>query len=213
MAESKYGAGEADELAAEALRKADDGDVVGAISLMRTHLGASSRDVRAREVMSQLLERRGDLHGAAAELGRALETQPDDVSLLCRRAAILINSQRYEQAEVDLRRAVRLDDANTDVQLNLGILNCKRARWREAIAPLERAVELDPSHPQGHYYLAEAYNQTDRLPDALLEYEAVVHLEPDNWRALKGVGIVLDKMGRPAEATLAYQRAREAQRR
>jgi hypothetical protein len=27
------------------------------------------------------------------------------------------------------------------------------------------------------------------------------------------VGIVLDKMGRPAEATLAYQRAREAQRR
>ena len=67
--------------------------------------------------------------------------------------------------------------------------------------------------PTGHYHLGEAYNQTDQLKQALTSYETAVKLQPNNWRALKGVGIVLDKMGRPAEATAAYQRAREAQRR
>jgi Flp pilus assembly protein TadD len=35
----------------------------------------------------------------------------------------------------------------------------------------------------------------------------------DNWRALKGVGIVLDRMIRPQEAAAAYQKARDAHRR
>jgi Flp pilus assembly protein TadD len=30
---------------------------------------------------------------------------------------------------------------------------------------------------------------------------------------MKGIGVILDRMGRPAEATAAYQRAREVQRR
>jgi len=40
-----------------------------------------------------------------------------------------------------------------------------------------------------------------------------VALEPTHQRALKAIGIVLDRMGRPDEAAAAYQRAREAQRR
>ena len=74
-------------------------------------------------------------------------------------------------------------------------------------------MELDPSSSQAHYYLGEAYNQTDQLKPALASYEETVKLQPTNYRALKGVGIVLDKLGRPAEATAAYQRARDAQRR
>jgi len=147
------------------------------------------------------------------ELGRALDAQPDDVSLLCDRAAVEMALQRYEEAESDLRRASRIDADSASVLFNLGILLCKTARWREAIVPLQRAVELDESNPLGHYYLGEAYNQTDQLKLALESYEATVKLQPGNYRALKGVGIVLDKLRRPAEATAAYQRAREAQRR
>ena len=48
---------------------------------------------------------------------------------------------------------------------------------------------------------------------ALESYEAAAKLQPDHWRALKGIGVVLDRMGKPVEATAAYQRAREVQRR
>jgi Tfp pilus assembly protein PilF len=162
---------------------------------------------------AEQLVRRGDVAAALGHLERALEEQPDDVRLLCARAGAQMARQRYDAAEADLRRAAKLDPDSPDVLFGLGTLFCKKARWREAIAPLERAAELAPQNAAGHYYLGEAYNQTDQLKLAMAAYEEAVKLQPGNWRALKGVGIVLDKLGRPAEATVAYQRAREAQRR
>ncbi|MGH9884491.1 MAG: tetratricopeptide repeat protein [bacterium] len=51
------------------------------------------------------------------------------------------------------------------------------------------------------------------MTDALEAYESAVKLQPDHWRALKGIGVILDRLGRPQDATAAYQKAREAQRR
>ena len=96
---------------------------------------------------------------------------------------------------------------------NLGILFCKSARWRSAIEPLREAVEIDPERAAAHYYLGEAFNHVDQLPAALAAYETAARLQPTNFRAMKGIGIVLDRMGRPGEAAIAYRRSREAQRR
>ena len=71
----------------------------------------------------------------------------------------------------------------------------------------------DPAKAAAHYQLGDAYNQTDRLNDALEAYESAVRLQPDHWRAMKGIGVVLDRLGRPVEATAAYQKARDAQKR
>jgi Flp pilus assembly protein TadD len=92
-----------------------------------------------------------------------------------------------------------------------GIHLCRTARWRSAIEPLRRATELDPTHAMAFYYLGDACNHADELAHALEAFEAASRLEPDHWRALKGIGIVLDRMRRPQEAAAAYQRAREAQ--
>ena len=94
-----------------------------------------------------------------------------------------------------------------------GMLLCRKARWRDAIEPLRRATELAPSEGLAFYYLGDAYNHTDQLPAALSAFETAAQLLTDNWRALKGVGIVLDRMRRPQEAAAAYQKARDAQKR
>lgn len=92
-----------------------------------------------------------------------------------------------------------------------GIHLCRTARWRNAIEPLRRATELDPANAMAFYYLGDACNHADALAHALEAFEAAIRLDPEHWRALKGVGIVLDRMRRPQEAAAAYQRAREAQ--
>jgi Flp pilus assembly protein TadD len=92
-----------------------------------------------------------------------------------------------------------------------GIHLCRTARWRIAIEPLRRATELDPGNAMAFYYLGDACNHADELAHALEAFESASRLEPDHWRALKGIGIVLDRMRRPQEAAAAYQRAREAQ--
>ncbi len=101
--------------------------------------------------------------------------------------------------------------AESEALTEQGIQLCRTARWRAAIEPLRRATELDAANAMAFYYLGDAYNHSDSLSAALEAFESASRLQPDHWRALKGVGIVLDRMRRPQEATAAYQRAREAQ--
>ena len=149
--------------------------------------------------------------GAITELTRALDIAPEDVRNLCTRAALYIGRAKYDQAEADLKRAVKLADRDPDVQVQLGVLFCKRARWREAIEPLRAAIAADPQHAAAHYHLGDAYNAVDDLPAALGAYERAAQLEPGNARPLMRIGVVLDRLGRNTEAAAAYRRARAAQ--
>ena len=192
---------------------AERGEMSAALAALRALIARESSNARARAALAVLLERRGDLEGALGELGRALDTIPDDVAILCARATLFTARGRYDQAEVDLRRAARVEEGSAEVQVQLGILFSKRARWREAIEPLLAAIGADPGRADAHYYLGEAYNHIDDLPSALASYETAATMQPTNQRAMKGIGIVLDRLGRPVEAAAAYRRAREAQRR
>ena len=189
------------------------GEWSAAATTLRALVAREPKHARARALLAELLEKKGDVEGALAELGRAIDATPDDVQLLCARAAILTARGRYELAEADLRGAIRAEDRNPAVHIQLGILFCKRARWRDAVEHLRAAVERDPQLVAAHYYLGEAYNSIDDLPAALSAYEHAAQLEPTHLRALKGIGVVLDRLGRPADAAVAYQRARDIQRR
>ncbi|MGH7663656.1 MAG: tetratricopeptide repeat protein [Gemmatimonadaceae bacterium] len=201
------------DLYAVARAQSDAGKADDAIASYRQLVAREPSHVRARNNLALLLERGGNIDAAVAELDSALEVEPDNVSVLCNRAAILSGRLRYEDAERDLLRALRADEDNAEVLTNLGILFCRRGRWREAVEPLRRAAHAESDRAAAHYYLGEAYNHIDDLPLALQAYESAAALQPANWRAFKGVGIVLDRMGRPNEAAVAYARAREAQRR
>ncbi len=153
---------------------------------------------------------RQDVTGALARLDKLLGETPDDVELLCARGTLHAQQSRFDRAGADLRRASRLAEHDPRVLVATGLLACRRARWRDAIDPLREAATLAPADAAVQYYLGDAYNHVDELMPALTAYERAVELEPSNWRALKGVGVILDRLGRRDEATDAYRRAREA---
>jgi Tfp pilus assembly protein PilF len=190
---------------------AQSGEMTAAMTILRALIAREPKHVRARQVMAELLAQKGDLEGAISELSRALEIAPEDVQNLCARATLYVSRAKYDQAESDLKRAVKLADRDPDVQVQLGVLFCKRARWREAIDPLRAAVAADPHHAAAHYHHGDAYNAVDDLPAALGAYERAALLEPTNARPLLRIGVVLDRLGRNAEAAAAYRRARAAQ--
>jgi tetratricopeptide (TPR) repeat protein len=199
-------------LYAKARAHTDAGEDTAAVTAYRQLLKIDPRHVRARNNLALLLERRGNVQGALEELEQAIAADPDNVSLLLNRAAVLSAHLRFEQAESDLRRALRFGES-AEILTSLGMVVSKGGRAKEALDPLRRAVDLDPSNAAAHYYLAEVLNRLDQLPAALVAYEQAANLQPSNWRAFKGVGNVLDRMGRPAEAAVAHRKAREAQRR
>lgn len=158
------------------------------------------------------LEKKNDAETALAVLDRAEVAGADAFAVACARASALGAQLKYDAAESMIRKAAKLRPDAADVHLQTGILACRRARWRDAIDPLRRAVAQAPDSPAAHYYIGEALNHADDLQGALVAYQRAAELEPDHWRALKGVGIVLDRLGRSPEAADFYRRARDAQR-
>ena len=174
------------------------------------HLSAIDGFAR-RAALDELRRRteRGEGNAALTQLDRLVAAEPDDVGLLCERATLLAGLSRFDRADADIRRAAKLDEHHPDVLLAVGVLACKRARWRDAIVPLREAIAMAPHAALPHYYLGEAHNHVDDLPLALDAYERAAQLDPSNWRALKGVGVVLDRLGRSDEAAEAYRRSRD----
>jgi Flp pilus assembly protein TadD len=168
-------------------------------------------DAGSAIALATALDKRGNIEGALTVLLRAIEAGADAVTLRCARAMILSGRLRYDDAEAELKRAANVRSDDPDVLLQQGNLACRRAKWRDAVEPLSHLVKINPLSGPAHFYLGEALNKIDSLQDAYLAYERAAELEPENWRALKGVGIVLDRMGRPADAATFYRRARDAQ--
>jgi Tfp pilus assembly protein PilF len=116
------------------------GEMTAALTTLRALIAREPKHVRARQLLAELLAHKGDVESAIAEVTRALELAPDDVPNLCLRAALCTSRAKYDLAEADLKRAAKLAGFNPDVQVQLGVLFCKRARWREAIEPLRAAI-------------------------------------------------------------------------
>ncbi len=158
------------------------------------------------------LEKKNDWSAALAVLDQAEAAGGDGFLVTCARASALGGKLRYDDAEAMIKKAAKLRPDAAEVHLQTGILACRRARWRDAVEPLKKAIALAPENASAHYHMAEALNQTDDKAGALVAYQRAAELEPDHWRALKGVGIVLDRLGRSPEAAEFYRRARDAQR-
>lgn len=157
-------------------------------------------------------ERANDAAGALKTIERAESSGGDAFMLACARASALGAMLRYDDAAKALKAADKMKPDHPEVLVQTGILACRRARWKDAIEPLQKGVAGAPEHAQAHYFIGEALNHADRLEEARAAYERAATLDPENWRALKGVGVVLDRLGKPPEAAEWYRRAREAQR-
>jgi len=91
-----------------------------------------------------------------------------------------------------------------------GVTLARRGLWAQAAPQFRRAVEIDPQAVAIWCRLGEALNHVDDLAGARAAYEKALAVDALHARALYGLGVVLDRLRRPDEATVYYRRAREA---
>ena len=72
---------------------------------------------------------------------------------------LLLHTDRDEEAEVYLKRAVGLDPKLAQARISLGALRLRQNRSSEACEHLRVAVETDPRNYLAHYLLADALNR------------------------------------------------------
>ena len=194
----------------EARVRENDGDLSGAIAIYRELLLEQPNDIRVRNNLGCLYEKRGDGVLALEQFEAARSLDPENVAVLLNVGGALANLGRFELAERDLRQAQKLDPSRSDVFLQLGLMFFKRGLYDSAELELKRAIELDPANAAAYFYRGESLNHLQRMDEALEALERTVELEPTNARAYYIMGILFDKKGLPQQAMPMYKKSREA---
>jgi tetratricopeptide (TPR) repeat protein len=197
---------------ARAGRLEREGRLEAAMDLFREVLLADPGSVPARLRLGSLYEKLGEPSLALEHFEAARAIAPDDADVIAHHTAALAGSGRVDQAERELKRALKLHPDRSDLHEMLGMQYYKRGLYGQAEVALRRALELNGTLAAAYHHRGEALNQLGRVDEALEMLQRAVQLEPRNSRAYYTMGILYDKKHLRREAEAMYRRAREAGR-
>ena len=145
---------------------------------------------------------------AVTLLETALERFPGETSVLFQLGAVLEQHDRIADAERAFRQVLDSDPEHAPALNYLGYMLADRGiRLQESVALLRRAIALDPHNGSYLDSLGWAYFKLDRLDLAEAPLRAAGDQLPDNSVVQDHLGDLLHRLGRPAEAIRAWERA------
>lgn len=122
---------------------------------------------------------------------------------------IYMEEGMLDEAERELRAAIRLKPDHERAYNNLGMVFVQRGRPAEAEEAFKAALALRPDNAKAHNNLGVIYVRQGRLKEAELEFRTAVALKPgeaDSHNNLGGIYLAQDRL---AEAEQEFRRAIE----
>lgn len=155
-----------------------------------------------------LLRAQKQPQAAIDEFNRVLELDPGNTDAYVDLAGAAMQIPNYELAEVALVKAVEVHPDNFSYRMALAHLYVDHTYQIERAFPqLEAALRLDPKSAGAKDLLGWAQHLTKDTPTAEKTLRAAIQLDPSSAAAYYHLGVVLEQLGRPAEAKAAYLHA------
>ena len=130
-------------------------------------------EIRYRELLAQVLSRRGAHRDAAAEYGRLARNDPRQPDWTVSEARERIGAEQPSMGVEAARRAVRLDPRDGRAQLTLAHALTRSGDATGALRVARRAVELLHADFSSREAMADALWLADRDADAFAEFRAL----------------------------------------
>ncbi len=118
----------------------------------------------------------------------------------------LTGSEKYEDAERSLQRAIALDN-RPEFHSSFGTLRKEQKRFAEAIAAYREALRLDSSLTDTHYNLGNALRANGDAEEALQSFRRAVELNGSHFHSLAALGQTMHAAGRNGEAAEYFKKA------
>lgn len=107
---------------------------------------------------------------------------------------------KWADAEIEYKLAVRLDPTNADSHNKLGFALHSQRKFSEAETEYRTALRLAPNNAESHYGVGRAMREQKKLVEAEAEIREAVRLEPINARFHAALGNTLGYAQKYAEA-------------
>jgi tetratricopeptide (TPR) repeat protein len=116
-------------------------------------------------------------YAAALELLDRLATSPGvRPEIACLRAAVLLQQERLDEAEVACQEVLACDPWHADAHFLMGFISRLRDEVEDAVQSLKQTIYLQPDHREAHFFLAEIYRALGLRRDARREYENTLNI-------------------------------------
>ena len=160
----------------------------------------------SRQTLNRVIEQisSGRVEQAEALCREAIQSNADDVNMVALLGAILLKTRCLEEAETQLRLAIKLAPGFAKPHEDLGRLLFGQKRANEAIKQLKKATELDPQLHDALFYLGQALASVGKGEDADLAFAAALDLNPE--RKALAHAAEHQREGRLDEAEKLYRR-------
>ena len=96
---------------------------------------------------------------------------------------VLIELERFEEAETHLRRAIALNPIHTEALYSLAKLRFKQQRYDEMLKLYQRIIDIDPTDAVAYGDMGVALFLLNRNDEALRSFDQALSLDP----TMKGV--------------------------
>ncbi len=123
-----------------------------------------------------------------------------------RLAESLVEANRYDEAEVAYREALRLEP-NIITYERLGSFLQSQGHIDEAIALFRQALLLEQSNISSHRNVGVALQDLGLYKDAEIAFRKALQRDPEAAHAHRELGDILQVQGKSAEAEIAYREA------
>ena len=180
--------------------------------------GASKASADMRQLQARAAYERGLQHLRDKQPGLALGalqqavTTDDSVAVYWNTLGWLnLQLGRFDEALPKFRKAVELDPAFAEAQLNIGVVLAETASWEEAASAYRKAIALPTlSTPHVAYQnLGLAYYHLKRYREAEEALRFAITLDPQLAPAFYHLGLVFTVQNRSDDAKAAFRRARD----
>ena len=133
---------------------------------------------RAWAMIGEMRDDDGDRVGALEAYGKAVELEPDAVSLRIRRGELARDTENVDIALADFEHAVRLRPDDPDTQLLLGEVRLRKGDTAGAQTAINTALSLAPNHPLLLALRGVIRYADHDLDGAIQDLEASIRLDP-----------------------------------
>ena len=138
-----------------------------------------------------------------------LAKTPDDAETISILAAILVDRNALDEAEVALRRALELASHAPIPWINYGRFLQQNSRWGEALEHYVQASGRFPDHMLFHATLGQLAQRAGDFALAETAYRRASELEPQQAIMLMNIGMVVLRQDRVDEAVELFKKASE----
>jgi Flp pilus assembly protein TadD len=166
-----------------------------AIGCAHHEAAPGSTTFEARRRLANELIARGDWQSAFSYVDELHRQQPGDAGVLVQRATIYRERGLLDEADTDLREAVRLSPALAAARAALGILGDMRRRPAEAEEQHRLAVKLEPENAVYLNNLGFSLFLHGKNAEAISYYEQAARLAPTSHRTRTNLGFAYAAKG------------------